>query len=211
MVKYLIILLLAISFSLIYWLMYYKRANSVLLKNNVKMYKVTPNSFLILILFVALMFGSTLSISNVYALEKELDIIQEHKVQNIYAEGEFSNNLHKYVYENYNQYFGGVFSENSKLILCIKDSATDELLSYLEDNSLSYVTVKHSYSELVILMQLIHDQRNELPQIITLSINEKSNSVEISTKYIKEVSDFFQTYIEDGILVINEGGEIIYQ
>lgn len=210
MLKYLIIFIGVFIIFGLYWVLYYKRFNRVLKRSINTMYKTAPGALLIYLLLMGLVISLATSVNDVLALEKKVFELEQHIVPNYYLEEGFPNDEFEYVYTYYNQFFSGGYSEEGEMILCIKEGAPVELLQHLDNNQTNYIFVKHSYSDLLQLQQLISDSSSSFEGTVIISTNEKENKVTLSAENPEQLIELFQTYIDQQILEIILGGVIIY-
>ncbi|MBU1094667.1 MAG: hypothetical protein KKH01_09440 [Firmicutes bacterium] len=210
MIRYIIVLVVLIFIISVYTILYYRRFNKALTTRQVKLYKLTPSVFMLSLLIITLVVGFTSSITSVYALEKKVAELENIEITNIYLNEGFPNADFEYIYTYYNQFFGGGYSENGSMVVCIRDDSPQDLLDYLDDKNVSYTFVKNNFSDLLQLHQLIVDSRLDIDVNMIITNNEKENKVVIITSDVESITEMFQTYVDSGILEVSYGGEIQY-
>lgn len=197
--------------SCIYLVFYYLKYNKVLGNRSIKIYKTTPGKFATYVSVFALILSLGNSVIIVNALEKRIVELKEYTNINRYLKEDFSSERIRYVFENYNLYFGGTYIDDGKTLICLRNDAPDELLEYMDLNDLSYVFVRNNYSDLVQLNQLIVSSMSNVEGYYFIGIDEKENKIIIYTTQTDDVENMFQTYINEEILEVRYGGEITYK
>jgi len=208
---YLIIIGAVITLSATYTVFYFHRFNEVISKKKTRLYQLTPSLFFAILCVFSLIGILSNTIQKVYALEYECERLQDSVVENKYLTDGFPNQNFEYVYTNYNQFFGGGYSENGVLILCIRQDSPQELLDYLVGRNIPYVFVQNSYSDLLQLRQLIYYSSADIPGILVIGNDEKGNKIWIGTSNVELVTQMFQTYVDSGILEVEYTEGITYQ
>lgn len=204
MLKYYIIIIIAVLSCVMYMLIYFRRFNVSLHNNEKKLFRISPSRFSAYILTLCLLVGFVSSIYDVTSLKREKLLAEEYTVENIYLKEGFSNRNIEYVFTDFNLYFAGIYSSNDEIILCITEDSPPVLLEYLDNKNIKYTYVKHNYSELLVLYQLIIVSARDINGIHGLGINEKENKVIIYTSNIEDAIEKFQSYIDEDILDVVE-------
>jgi hypothetical protein len=145
-----------------------------------------------------------MTIYDIVFLEREILLAEDYTVENRYLKEGFTNHYFEYTFNEYNQYFGGVYSNDGRNILCITEDSPIALIDYLDENNVLYTYVKYNYSELLVLSQVINNTAEEVHGFWGLGINEKDNRIVIYTSNSEDVLEYFRSYVDEGVLVIIE-------
>lgn len=209
MLKYYILIIFSILSSVMYTLFFFRRFNVSLHNKEKKLFRVSPSRFSAYILALFLAIGFVTSIYDVTSLKREKLLAEEYTVENIYLKEGFGNSNFEYIYTEFNLYFAGIYSSDGEFIVCITEGSPPDLLEYLNAKNIEYNYVEYSYSELLILHQLISRAAKDINGIHGLAINEKENKVFIYTSDVNDSIKKFQSYIDENILYVVESEQPI--
>jgi len=209
MVKYYVLFTVGILICIIYNLIYNNRLKISLSTNGKKVFRVSPGSFTRYILILSLFLGFSISIYDVYKLERQILSVENYTVENKYLKEEVLNSDVEFVFTEYNLYFGGAYYENDVVIICITDDAPDDLVDYLVTHNRPFEYVKHNYSEILILYQIVVRNSKDMEEIFGVAINEKTNKVVIYTSNMSDVTNVYQRYIDENVLEVKESDNLV--
>lgn len=198
-----IVILLCLS----YWIKYYYDLNSLIKGKKVVSSKVAPIKFNAILVIGLLLFFGSFTLIKVYALESENDILRNELNYERFDDGNFPNVYIKLVYEKYNIFFSGYYlDENNNYVVCLTENAPTELTDILTNESIQFIKVTYSYAQLKEVFKIISLNIKEY-NFISVSLNFKSNKVEITV--IDDSIDLsrIKTYIDLGIVSVSIGEE----
>ncbi|MDI6452720.1 hypothetical protein [Peloplasma aerotolerans] len=169
--------------------------------------KVAPIKFNVILVIGLLLFFGSFTLIKVYALESENDILRNELNYERFDDGNFPNVYIKLVYEKYNIFFSGYYlDENNNYVVCLTENAPTELTDILTNESIQFIKVTYSYAQLKEVFKIISLNIKEY-NFISISLNFKSNKVEITV--IDDSIDLsrIKTYIDLGIVSVSIGEE----
>jgi hypothetical protein len=209
MLKYFLLLTIAVIIAVCYTLTYYRRFNVALNDKSKKLYKVSPTIFISFLMVFFLSIGFMTSIYDLIMLEKEKVLAQEYMITNRYLKEGFGNVYAEYVFVEYNLYFAGTYISDDEVIICIRSDSPQELVEYLDDNSANYIKVQYNYSDLLLLKQMLIRSESDIENVYGVGIDESINKVVIYTSNVDYVTEYYSDYIDENILHIRESAEIV--
>lgn len=207
--KYYFLFSTLIVITIVFTFAYYRRFNVSIKNDEKKLYKLSPSKFALFALLFTLLIGYSFSMYDNNVLRKERLLLEDHLVRNIYLEEGVLSGNQKYILEEYNLYFGGTYSQNDIIVICIREDAPIALIDYLNSNNVPYALVKHNYSDLLSLKQLIIVESKDLDVIIGVGINEMTNKVTITALDENAVKSVYQNYIDEDMLEVKESEGIV--
>ncbi|MGE0003640.1 MAG: hypothetical protein AB7S88_04185, partial [Candidatus Izemoplasmatales bacterium] len=165
---------------------------------------MTPHHFSLYAIIFSLLVAFSFSLFQTYMVERSALLAEEYTIENPYLKEENLNLDVAYVFTEYNMYFGGSYVEDGVIVISITNDAPNELVSYLESRNRPYQFVQFSYAELLMMSQLAVNHMKDVEGFVGISINEKTNTIIISTMNTSDPLVYFQNYIEDGVMEVVE-------
>lgn len=204
MLKYYVLTIIAILLCFSYTFIYYRRFNISVRNAKKKLFKISPARFSLYILIISLLTGFSTAIYEVNTSKREGIPAENFIVENYYLNGGLPNSQIAYVFNDYNSYFAGVYLDDGKIILCITEGPPTSLIEHLNRTNVNYVYVKHSYSDLLSLEQLIINSASDFDVAMTIGVSEIINKVSINTADAEIFIEKYQSYIDEDMLEIIE-------
>jgi hypothetical protein len=192
---------ISILLVVFYTQLYYRRVNKVIEKTHTKLYKIKPGTFSLVVLFICSLSIMTLSFTEVVALENEVVTLKDRNIVNVYQHGNFPNETIQNTYNKYINHFAGYYITNGQYILCITMDSPEELENYLIENGQSYVKVKYSYCELLLLTDVIMENA-QIPEFVCVGIDVEKNHVYLGVLNESFDSSMFSYYIENEMIKV---------
>ncbi|MDD3477361.1 MAG: hypothetical protein PHP32_00585 [Candidatus Izemoplasmatales bacterium] len=188
----------------LYMVFYRKRYMKVMEQPELPTWRMTPHHFSLYAIIFSLLVAFSFSLFQTYTVERDVLLAEEYTIENPYLKEDNLNLDVAYVFTEYNMYFGGSYVEDGVIVISITNDAPNELVSYLESRNRPYQFVQFSYSELLMMSQLAVNHMKDVEGFVGISINEKTNTIIISTMNTSDPLVYFQNYIEDGVMEVVE-------
>jgi len=116
----------------------------------------------------------------------------------------FSNDILEEVYNEYNTFFAGHYTEDGdSYVICITEDSPQSLINLLNENLVDYKIVKYNYSDLYNLYKVIL-ANPKFSEFKGVGINYKNNHVEIFVPIGYVLPNSFNNYLEIGVLSVEE-------